>query len=136
MKKNVIIGLVFVLLIISVTLIIVLLPGHYYYVIFKDAEKLNNGDKVYMKGLVIGEVDEIQLNKDGKIKVKIIIHGDYKKTLSENVAFLIRKDNFIMGRKCIEGADLKGKSIAKKGHEYDGYNYYMTWKAAILKSKL
>ncbi len=135
MNRNIIIGAVFFLLIVLVTLTVVLWPGHYYYISFDEAEKLDIGDKVYLKGLNIAEVGDIILDKSGKVKITINIKNNYKKVLTDKVAFLIRKDNFIMGRKCIEAVDLKGKQIPNKGYEYEGYNSWILWNAAILKSK-
>ena len=134
MKVKIFIGLVFFSMLVAATVYFVLDPYAFLITVeFEDLQKVQNGDKVYMKGLEIGHIIQTSFDKKGIPFVKIKINQDYLTGLSSKMALIIKDDSWLTGRKCLECIDMKGKRPLKNGHVFKGYDSWMKWKATILK---
>lgn len=73
----------------------------YYSSLFENADGIHPGTTVLMAGLRVGEVEEVELQGDNKIKVNFHVQGKYQNRIREDsLAHLIRP--FIIGDRVLE----------------------------------
>jgi ABC-type transporter Mla subunit MlaD len=72
--------------------------SEYYKVQFDDVDRLTEGDKVFLKGLEVGEVKDLTLDEDKKILATVWVGRNIK--LTKGSTFTIHSD--ILGSRRIE----------------------------------
>ena len=95
-----------------------------YYVYFDDASGLRKGSEVQIKGVKAGRVDEITIDENGKVKVKILV--DEKFPLYKDAKVYIRTLG-LMGDKYIyidPGTAKSGKIDLKSNGKLQGHKYF------------
>lgn len=104
MRKNAKIGAL-VLIIVMVGVIVLLayrvFASFSFYVDFGNAKKLEVGDAVYLRGLSIGEVADLEMPDSKKVRAKLKIARKHSKNIKSDCDFVIRRDSIVLGKRCI-----------------------------------
>jgi ABC-type transporter Mla subunit MlaD len=68
---------------------------------FEDGANLKAGDSVYMQGVDVGEVLDVDLDADRKVKVAVKLTDRFKGLVSAEAQYFIASDKFIFGKKAV-----------------------------------
>lgn len=99
-----------------------------------DLAAIQKGDKVYMRGQVIGEVKKAELESSQKGIIKAKIYSDYKKLINESAVFTITADRMDNARQCLLVKNcVENQPAIKSGHQFQGYIGYRFETACIEK---
>ena len=91
--------------------------SEYYKVQFDDVDRLTEGDKVFLKGLEVGEVKDLTLDENKKILATIWIGRNIK--LTKGSTFTIHSDMLGLRRVEIDLAD--GEELMDTEETHAGY---------------
>lgn len=105
MSKNTFIGFAVLALIVIFVLFILgmnALSSFSFFVEFEDIKGLKVGDRVYLRGVDIGQVTDTNMSPSGKVKTTLRIDKKYTERLKSDSDFFIRNDSLLLGKKCIQ----------------------------------
>ena len=68
---------------------------------FEDGANLKAGDSVYMQGVDVGEVLDVDLTTERKVRVAVRLSDRFKVLVPSEAQFLIASDKFIFGKKSV-----------------------------------
>jgi len=76
-------------------------PQLRYVVTFEDAAYLDIGDSIYLKGVDVGEVRDIDLTDQLTIRVTVQMRDRFRKFITRNLSHVVIFDKLLFGRKAI-----------------------------------
>lgn len=136
MSKNAFFGLVVLVL---VGIVVLFILGMYAFssfafsVEFKDIKGLKVGDRVYLRGVDIGQVSEISMPVGSGVRTTLKINRKYREHLKSDSNFFIKSDSFILGKKCITmHVHDESSPPIQKNQVFDGSH---SWELYLLKGK-
>lgn len=65
------------------------------YAIFKNVEGLNSGDNVWLSGVKIGTVKDVNIWEEGKVVVKLLLKDKQNEFIKKNATAIIGSDGFV-----------------------------------------
>lgn len=68
---------------------------------FEDGAGLKAGDSVFLQGVDVGEVLDVELGADRKVRVLIRLSDRFKALVPADAQFLIASDKFLFSKKAI-----------------------------------
>lgn len=68
---------------------------------FDDAGGLKAGDTVFLAGVDVGEVQDVDLTPDRKVQVSLRLSDRFKQHVATESQFMIASDKFLFGKKAI-----------------------------------
>jgi len=68
---------------------------------FADGASLKPGDSVYMQGVDVGEVHDVDLGADRKVRVAVRLSDRFKALVLSESQFMIASDKFIFGKMAV-----------------------------------
>ena len=68
---------------------------------FEDAGGLKSGDSVFLAGVDVGEVQDVDLTDDRKVQVAVKLSDRFKRHVLAESQFMIASDKFLFGKKAI-----------------------------------
>lgn len=103
---------------------------------FEEAQGLTRGHKVLYKGVVVGEVEKVELTAEKDVRVTLVLQEAHRELAREGATGYVTKNSLVSvtNEKSVElyNADEKAKPLAP-GAELPGVNGYLElqrWKAA------
>lgn len=105
-------------------------------VLFTDAKGLKPGADVFMNGVDIGNVNDIEL-ENGKVAVIILFHWKYRKHVTDKSMFFIDSDT-ALGRPpviLVRNSEADGKPLVA-GERINGVDSFLKWNAQAYSNKI
>lgn len=68
---------------------------------FDDAGGLKAGDTVFLAGVDVGEVQDVDLTADRKVQVSVRLSDRFRQHVAAESQFMIASDKFLFGKKAI-----------------------------------
>jgi len=105
-------------------------------VLFADAKGLKPGADVYMNGVDIGDVNDIELENE-KVIITILFHWKYRKNITDKSMFFIDSDN-ALGRPpvvLVRNSEVDGKPLVA-GERIQGVDSFMKWNTQKYSNKI
>jgi len=100
---------------------------------FDDIKGLKVGDRVYLRGVDVGQVSDISMPVGSKVKTTLKIDKKYRKNLLSDADFFIRSDSFVLGKKCIQmHVNDESSPLIQKKQVFSGSR---SWELYLLKGK-
>ena len=94
---------------------------------FDDAASLKAGDSVFLQGVDVGEVLDVDLGTDRKVRVLVRLSDRFKALVPSDAQFMIASDKFIFGKKAVvvmppatPGAPVREGQVIKGVEGYAG----------------
>jgi len=102
--KIVILGAIFAVLLAAIGVLIYLNIGTFFYFTFNDAKNIQPGDPVILRGIAIGEIRSVKLEKGGKIVVAAWVKKKFLPYLTSPSTAIIVSQSLpnVSGRKYLE----------------------------------
>lgn len=104
-------------------------------VLFADAKGLEPGADVFMNGVDIGDVNDIEL-ENGKVAAKILFHWKYRKHITDKSMFFIDSDT-ALGRPpviLVRNSEADGKPLVAGGR-IKGVDSFLKWNTQEYSNK-
>lgn len=89
-----------------------------YRIAFEDAENLKPGDSIYLKGVEVGEITDVDLEPDLEVRVGARVRERFRPHMKDHLRHVIVHDKFLFGKKALllvpigdPGKPLDGASV-------------------------
>jgi ABC-type transporter Mla subunit MlaD len=105
-------------------------------VLFTDAKGLKPGADVFMNGVDIGDVNDIELENE-KVAAIILFHGKYRKHITDKSTFFINSDT-ALGRPpvvLVRNSETDGTPLVA-GERIEGVDSFLKWDTQAYSYKL
>lgn len=72
-----------------------------YTVMFEDADNLKPGDSIYLKGVEVGEITDVDLTEELKVRVTARVRERFRPHMKSHLRHVVVHDKFLFGKKAL-----------------------------------